>query len=66
MMLTGNYACAYGVKLCRAEVIPVYPITPQTHIMEKLADFVASSKQKSVVPEGKIDEVLERLLKEHP
>ena len=40
MMLTGNYACAYGVKLCRAEVIPVYPITPQTHIMEKMADFV--------------------------
>jgi len=40
MMLTGNYACAYGVKLSRAEVIPVYPITPQTHIMEKLADFV--------------------------
>ncbi len=39
-MLTGNYACAFGVKLARAEVIPVYPITPQTHIMEKLADFV--------------------------
>ena len=40
MMLTGNYACAYGAKLARPEVIPVYPITPQTHIMEKLADFV--------------------------
>lgn len=41
VMLTGNYACAYGAKLARAEVIPVYPITPQTHIMEKLADFVS-------------------------
>src|SRR5512136_2753421 len=40
VMLTGNYACAYGAKVARAEVIPVYPITPQTHIMEKLADFV--------------------------
>lgn len=40
VMLTGNYACAYGAKVARAEVIPVYPITPQTHIMEKLSDFV--------------------------
>jgi pyruvate ferredoxin oxidoreductase alpha subunit len=40
MMMTGNYAAAYGAKLARAEVIPVYPITPQTQIMEKLIDFI--------------------------
>jgi len=38
--LTGNQAVAYGVKLCRVEVIPNYPITPQTVIIEQLADFI--------------------------
>ena len=39
-MLTGNYAAAHGARLARVEVTPVYPITPQTHIMEKLAEFI--------------------------
>lgn len=43
-MLTGNYAAAYGAKVARVEVAPVYPITPQTHIMEKLAEFVESGE----------------------
>ena len=43
-MLTGNYAVAYGAKVARVEVAPVYPITPQTHIMEKLAEFVESGE----------------------
>jgi pyruvate ferredoxin oxidoreductase alpha subunit len=38
--LTGNHAAAYGVKLCRVEVIPNYPITPQTIIIEQIADFI--------------------------
>ncbi len=44
MMLTGNYATAYGVKLARAEVIPVYPITPQTTIIEKIIEFISEKK----------------------
>lgn len=39
-MLTGNYSAAHGARLARAEVVPVYPITPQTHIMEKMAEFI--------------------------
>ena len=39
-MLTGNYAVAYAVKLCRPQVIAAYPITPQTSIVEKIAEFV--------------------------
>ena len=39
-MLTGNYAAAHGARLARVEVVPVYPITPQTHIMEKMAEFI--------------------------
>jgi len=41
-MLTGNYAAAHGARLARVEVAPVYPITPQTHIMEKMAEFIES------------------------
>lgn len=40
MMLTGNYAAAYGAKLARADTIPVYPITPQTTIMEKIIELI--------------------------
>ncbi len=38
--LTGNASAAYGVKLSRVEVIPNYPITPQTIIIEQIADFI--------------------------
>jgi len=41
-MLTGNHAVAHGVKAARAEVVAAYPITPQTQIVEKLAEFVSS------------------------
>ena len=43
-VMTGNYASAYGAKLSRAEVIAAYPITPQTSIVEKLAEFVTSGE----------------------
>ncbi len=35
-----SQAVAEAVKLCRPKVIPVYPITPQTHIPERISDFV--------------------------
>ena len=47
MVMTGNYASAYGAKVSRAEVIAAYPITPQTSIVEKLADFVSSGEMKA-------------------
>ena len=47
MVMTGNYASAYGAKVSRAEVIAAYPITPQTSIVEKLADFVSSGELKA-------------------
>lgn len=40
MMITGNYAAAYGAKLARPEVIPIYPITPQTSTVEKIVEFI--------------------------
>jgi pyruvate ferredoxin oxidoreductase alpha subunit len=38
----GSHAIAEAVRLCRPQVISAYPITPQTHIVEALAEFVAN------------------------
>ncbi|MGQ9477689.1 MAG: pyruvate ferredoxin oxidoreductase [Candidatus Bipolaricaulia bacterium] len=40
-VITGNYAVSYGAALARAQVIAAYPITPQTQIVELLAEFCA-------------------------
>lgn len=39
-VVEASMAIAIAVKLCRPAVIPMYPITPQTHIVERLADFI--------------------------
>ena len=39
-VIEASVAVAEAVRLCRPKVIPVYPITPQTHIPEAIADFV--------------------------
>jgi|Deesub1362B_J571_1020462.scaffolds.fasta_scaffold00071_104 pyruvate ferredoxin oxidoreductase alpha subunit len=41
LYITGNQAVAHGVRQCKPDVIAAYPITPQTTIIETLADFVA-------------------------
>ena len=41
MLLSGNHAVAWAARLARPQVVPVYPITPQTPILEKLTDFQA-------------------------
>lgn len=38
----GSHAVAEAVRLCRPQVVSAYPITPQTHIVEALADMVAN------------------------
>ncbi|MDD4955383.1 MAG: pyruvate ferredoxin oxidoreductase [Candidatus Omnitrophica bacterium] len=45
--LEGSFAVAEAVKLCKPGVISAYPITPQTHIVERLADFVATGEMNS-------------------
>jgi len=42
--LEGSRAVAEVVKLCKPGVISAYPITPQTHIVEELAQFVANGE----------------------
>ncbi|HOX34685.1 MAG TPA: transketolase C-terminal domain-containing protein [Methanoregulaceae archaeon] len=40
----GSHAIAKIVARCRPQVVSAYPITPQTHIVEALADYVADCK----------------------
>jgi len=43
-VMPGNKAVAHGVRLARVEVVPVFPITPQTTIIEYISDFVADGQ----------------------
>ena len=47
MVLSGNSAQAHAARLARVQVVSAYPITPQTTIVEKLADFVAKGDLKA-------------------
>jgi len=44
---TGNKAVAEAVREASPTVIAAYPITPQTQIIEQIAEFVSSGKLKS-------------------
>ena len=42
--MEGSFAIAEAIKLARVEAVAAYPITPQTHIVERLAEFVANGE----------------------
>ena len=42
--LEGSLAVAEAAKLANADVVAAYPITPQTHIVERLAEMVANGE----------------------
>ena len=46
-VLSGSDAVARGVRLARVGVIAAYPITPQTHIIERLAERVESGEMNA-------------------
>jgi hypothetical protein len=43
-LLTGNAAAAWGARLADVDYIPAFPITPQTEIIELLAQWAAEGK----------------------
>ncbi|NJE26179.1 hypothetical protein E3E22_06010 [Thermococcus sp. MV5] len=53
-LLSGNKAIAYGAKLSRVQVVSAYPITPQTPIVEYIAEFIANGELDAeyIYPEG--------------
>jgi len=54
--ISGNHAVAEAVRLCRAQLVAAYPITPQTPIYEKLSDWDAA---------GELGGVMMRMESEH-
>ena len=50
-VLNGNKAAAIGAALCKPGVIAAYPITPQTPLVEYLAEFAADGRISSSVCE---------------
>ena len=55
-LLTGNVAAAAAARLARVDYVPAYPITPQTEIIETIADWVR---------EGSMDSKFVQLESEH-
>jgi len=49
LALTGAEAAAEAMRQIEPGVVPVYPITPQTPIIEKFAAYAASGKVKSEI-----------------
>lgn len=43
-VITGNAAAAYGAMLCRPELVAMYPITPQTEVVEEISKFHAQGE----------------------
>jgi pyruvate ferredoxin oxidoreductase alpha subunit len=41
---TGNTMVAEAIRQCAPDVVPAYPITPQTTVVEELAKFVANGR----------------------
>jgi len=49
--MEGSFAIAEAVKLADVDVVAAYPITPQTHIVERIAELVANGElNASYVP----------------
>jgi len=42
--MEASFAVAEAAKLARIEVAAAYPITPQTHIVERLSEIVADGE----------------------
>lgn len=45
--LTGNECVAEAVRLCKPDIIAAYPITPQSVVVEVLADMLANGRLES-------------------
>jgi pyruvate ferredoxin oxidoreductase alpha subunit len=43
-VIEGSHAVSHGVMLSRVQVICAYPITPQTHVVERLSELCASGE----------------------
>ena len=56
-VINGNMAAAIGAAMCHPDIIAAYPITPQTPIVEYLADLLIAAELEQRV---KIVEMLNK------
>jgi len=47
LALVGNHAVAYAIKQAKPQVLAVYPITPQTTMLEKLSEYISNGELKA-------------------
>jgi pyruvate ferredoxin oxidoreductase alpha subunit len=50
-VLTGNYVAAHAGRLCRPEVVSLYPITPQSEVAEQMSAFIANGELDAEIVE---------------
>jgi pyruvate ferredoxin oxidoreductase alpha subunit len=50
-VLTGNYVAANAARLCRPEVVSLYPITPQSEVAEQVSAYVANGELDAEIVE---------------
>jgi len=46
-ILTGNYAAAHALRQVKVGVVAAYPITPQSPVVEKIAEFINDGKMNA-------------------
>jgi len=46
-ILTGNHAAAHAFRQAKVGVVSAYPITPQSPVVEKIAEFISEGKLKA-------------------
>ncbi len=50
-VLTGNYVAANAGRLCRPEVVSLYPITPQSEVAEQMSAYIANGELDAEIVE---------------
>ncbi len=50
-VLTGNHVAANAGRLCRPDVVSLYPITPQSEVAEQMSAFIANGELDAEIVE---------------
>jgi hypothetical protein len=63
ILMTGNAAAEWAVRLAEVDYVPAFPITPQTEIIETLAHLFSPERKDSIIQEiqQRIDQYWENI-----
>ena len=48
LLESGNHLVAHAANVAGVDVVPAYPITPQTQVIEEIAELINSGKMDAV------------------